>query len=927
MGNSSSQPRANAASSAATAPHTEPQSGVALMTPTATTTTRATPSSTSAATPRGVTAAKPVPQLLTSMPPLPVPPVSPPGAGGQLHDHLAAYAEHQKANLVAALEAEFGCSHDCAVSTVEAYFPCEDTCRAVVQAKMTASFVEVVGLVSKQREYLDKLCSDLRSAFAHFPLLNGSMTVEDSDVNRTNDERKDGSCSCSCGDAGGSGGSGPSQAPIDWSAVRARLFAPDKARLLYQHAELANVGVPNDLAVLENAYRALVLKKGFTHLIGCYASGDGVVAAMDYVNERLRGTPVQDLARRMHFDAEVVDALNGVEANTPTVAQTRVNAFGNNPGTSHTKRQDKGSSQEALRDAGLAYIRSVVTTHAEEAIEKIQEGALLLPVVVKPSTGAGSEFVTLCYTEHDVAVAFEMVEGMRTSQGTDAAVLVVEEYIEGPEYVVNTVSYNGVAAVTDVWQSWKYPKAVFTTGMSHAAEQNLRSTSLNERKRNKTSILYDKQVLVSDLASLPPTHEARRVAEYTLRCLDALELRNGCAHCELRVDMREAAARRRRSEQFDASSTPLSTPVTPPSSHSSSPTAPSLTVPDGDEARSHHLVGEPVLIELNPRMQGDAPRSTEVVGYDQFSLMVYIGEAVNIFGGATAASTQLPFRVSSPSSSAPQATQQQRPSTSVTAGEPSAAASAASARGDIPWPPVPRFYHPFNPSNPPCITVLFLVASGDCILNGAALPHLTGLPSFERFTRTIFKANVPGYVTPLRQTVDLFSSPSACVMRGTAAQVEADCATIRAMEAATVPAVTRSMLQDAVSKTESVRVLRSALHDAERRLQYLKELKGEERDGPVPSLHFTGDPAGVVVDEDAAATSYATAKTATLLAEAQRMRDTLMVNMVETRQHLDELRSAIKAELLQQTPAPLYIANDTFNLMKHCDLGSMLSVL
>ncbi|KPI84896.1 hypothetical protein ABL78_6051 [Leptomonas seymouri] len=835
MGNRSSKSRSNTPSvvtapstsaSAAEQGKTEPHnsaSRVAIMATTTTTTT---------------TVAK-----------APFPPVMHP-VNGNGNEPATWLLELGKATLIETLVTQYHCSSDCATSTVESFFPDVEKCHAMVQAKINASFVQVVGLVTKQREYVDMLCADLHSAFANFPLFNGSMKSDDD------------------GDVPAEAAAG--LPPIDWAAVRTGLFAGDKAPLLYQHAELVNIGLPTDLLVLENAYKSLVEKKGFAHLIGCYASGDGVVGAMDYVNERLRGTSMQELARQMHFEPEAVGAVNGGEAQTSTPVHTRVNAFGNNPVTSHSKRQNKGSSQEALRDAGLAYIRSVVTTSSEEAIEKIRDGTVLLPVVVKPSTGAGSEFVTLCYTEKDVRVAFEMVEGMQTSQGTDAAVLVMEEYIEGPEYVVNTVSYNGVAVVTDLWRSWKYPKAVYTTGMSHIAEQNLSANSLNERKRNKTSILYDKQTLFEDLGSLPPDHEARRVAEYTLKCLDALELRNGCAHCELRVDMRDAALRRRRNERKA-----ISEPVT-------------ATTSSAMRSGIRDAQGEPVLIELNPRMQGDAPRSTDIVGYDQFSLMVYIGEAVNTFGGATAVSTQLPFRGPSYSPSC----------------------------GDIPWPPVPRLYRALKPYSP-CTTVLFLVASADCILNGTALPHLTALKSFERFTRTIFKPNLAGYVTPLRQTVDLFSSPSACIMRGPPEQVEADCKAIRAMEAADVAPATASMLQDAVAKTESMRLMRSALLNAERHLQYLKESHENRRSS---RLTLSGGA------EEAAAEAVHAQGRQLFLAEAQEYRDTLVANVAEVKEHLDELRAAITTELLNQSPPPLYIGYEIFNQLKHSNLGFLLSV-
>ncbi|KPA85411.1 hypothetical protein ABB37_01720 [Leptomonas pyrrhocoris] len=830
MGNYSSQMRTNAASSAAAAPS-----------PSAHKAERGEVKSHN-----GTSHASTAPTTIARAPP----PRLPPPAGADLTEQLPVSAEYLKMVLTESLEAQYHCTHDCAASTVESFYPDEAKCRAMVQAKMNFSVVEVVGLVTKQRECLDQLCADLPRAFARFPLLNGSMKDDDDDGAAAATAAVDAAAH---------------RPPIDWAAVRDGLFAEDKAPLLHQHAELANVGVPDALPVLENAYRTLVTTKGFSHLLGCYSSGDGVVVAADYVNERLRGTPVQELARRMHFAPEVVAELRGAEVSLPTPLHTRVNAFGNDPATSHSKRQDKGSSQAALRDAGLAYIHSFVTTSAAEALQQICAGKLRLPVVVKPSTGAGSEFVTLCYTEHDVVVAFQMVDGLRTSQGTDAAVLVVEEYIEGPEYVVNTVSYDGVAVVTDVWQSWKFPKAVYTSGLTLAAEQSVRTVGREERKRNKTAILYDKQTLVADLASLPPDHEARRVAAYTLKCLDALELRNGCAHCELRVDMRGTAAHHNRQAQRTNAESADS------------------TLSGAAKSAVAEVRGEPVLIELNPRMQGDAPRSTEVVGYDQFSLMVYIAEAVNTFGGATAVSTQLPFR----------------------------GPSYSSVCGDIPWPPVPRLYHALD-SSPPCTTVLFLVANNDCILNGLALPRLTALPSFVRFTRIVFKPNLPGYVTPLRQTVDLFSSPSACVMRGSPEQVEADCSVIRAMEEAAVAPLTRSMLQDAVSKTHMMRVVRSALQQAERNLEFLFEADANQ----TLSRSSFSDAAEIAQVPDPHVS----------IPEVQRCRDKLMADVAELKEHVDHLRTAIKTELHNQSPPPLYIPYDIFDVMKNADVASLLSL-
>ncbi|KAG5474678.1 hypothetical protein LSCM4_03853 [Leishmania orientalis] len=784
-------------------------------------------------------------------------------------------ASLERQQLAEALQRRYHCTDACATSTVNSCYPDEEKCRATIEAKMTAPFVLAVGMVPKQREYVDSLRDNLAVAFKHFPYLNGSAKPQDG-------ERQEGRVSFIARSEGFSNGTASTLTSINWAAVRARLLSPDKAPLWYMHTELVFSGDTRDVRAYENAYQSLIAKEGFSHVVGCYASGDGVVPALDYVNARLCGESVQSLAQRMGFGEDVVDALDGVEAEVPTCVYTRVNVFGNNPATSCSSRQNKGHAQQVLKEAGLAYIRSCVTNRADEAVARVKDGTLLLPVVVKPNSGAGSEFVTLCYTVDDIGVAFSMVEGVRTSQGTDAAQLVVEEYIEGPEYVVNTVSYQGVHVVTDVWESWKYPEPVVTTGLTRLAEEALRSAGIERQKRHKTSILYDRQTLITDLAGLPASHRARRIVEYTLKCLDALGLENGCGHSELRLDTRKAAREWRQQERQRLNK------------HGSL-----------EMINEESLDGEPILIELNSRMQGDTPRSTEVVGYDQYSLLVYISEAVNVFGAATAASTALPFRFD-PSSRPPRI-------------------------GEIPWPPVPRLYRA-RPSYGPSMatTVLFLATKEECILNGVALRALTQLGTFQRFTRTIFKPNQPGFVTPLRHTVDLFSSPTSCVMQGPAAEVEADCAVIRSMESATLSLSAKAVLFKLTSSSNEMERLRDNARLINGRLRAATE-----------AYRDVAAQAGLSTDgaaEDGAGNENKGSNIDGYfpqheLEALQRSISALQSELSRTKNNLaayerraQHLRTEFSKTLAGQQPTPLYINYEDFSVMKAAGVGNELAV-
>ena len=70
---------------------------------------------------------------------------------------------------------------------------------------------------------------------------------------------------------------------------------------------------------------------------------------------------------------------------------------------------------------------------------------------MKPEYSAGSEGVHFCKNKDDLIDAFEKVIGTTNFCGIVNTALVVQEYLPGPEYIVNTMSVNGEHFITDVW--------------------------------------------------------------------------------------------------------------------------------------------------------------------------------------------------------------------------------------------------------------------------------------------------------------------------------------------------------------------------------------------------------------------------------------------------------------------------------------------
>lgn len=121
----------------------------------------------------------------------------------------------------------------------------------------------------------------------------------------------------------------------------------------------------------------------------------------------------------------------------------------NSAGTTLARRS-KFFMHEALRADGLLAARQIKSAKLEEVLiwYSAQD---LRKVVVKPEYAARSEGVSFCESENDVIRAFEMTVGTTNLFGIVNAELVVQEYLYGAEYMVNTMSVNGEHFVTDVW--------------------------------------------------------------------------------------------------------------------------------------------------------------------------------------------------------------------------------------------------------------------------------------------------------------------------------------------------------------------------------------------------------------------------------------------------------------------------------------------
>jgi hypothetical protein len=179
----------------------------------------------------------------------------------------------------------------------------------------------------------------------------------------------------------------------------------------------------------------------------------------------------------------------------------RLGLPGNGTALSHARR-DKHAMAEAVRAAGLNAVQQLRTGSAQEAIAWAAARGDW-PVVVKPLDSAGTEGVAFCQDAEEIAAAFERSVGRPNALGGANAELLVQEELRGTQYFTDSISWDGVHHVSEVWRSRK-------------------------RLVHGTCEMYDYEDLLE-----PRGPEQDEVAAYVRGVLDALGIRYGAAHTEL----------------------------------------------------------------------------------------------------------------------------------------------------------------------------------------------------------------------------------------------------------------------------------------------------------------------------------------------------------------------------------------------------------
>ncbi|MEU9119075.1 ATP-grasp domain-containing protein [Streptomyces sp. NPDC048506] len=167
-------------------------------------------------------------------------------------------------------------------------------------------------------------------------------------------------------------------------------------------------------------------------------------------------------------------------------------------------RRDKYRMIETLRAAGIHCARQS-TSGDPAALASWAESAGEYPVVVKPLSSASTDHVYICHDAAEVASAAERVLASVDIFDRPNTEALVQSFLAGTEYIVDTVSVDGRHYVCGVWE---YEKRLLDSG----------------------SRIYDRDVLLDpDAAPVPD------LIAYIHTVLEALGIRNGPAHAEVIV--------------------------------------------------------------------------------------------------------------------------------------------------------------------------------------------------------------------------------------------------------------------------------------------------------------------------------------------------------------------------------------------------------
>lgn len=242
-----------------------------------------------------------------------------------------------------------------------------------------------------------------------------------------------------------------------------------------------------------------------------------VQSSRDLVQSLLKTYRPDDFVDHIHFNQNIDDLLASLArysvhavlpGNESSVELTdllaeKLGLPGN--GTAQTRaRRNKYAMIECLTAAGLTAARQTLTNRLDDALAWVRALGEW-PVVLKPLDSASTDHVTVCHTEQDVIDSFHGILASCNLAGHRNEQVLIQSYLDGLEYVVNTVSRDGRHYICDILESRK-------------------------RTLNGSELIYDYYRLMPPKGAIQDA-----LSDYIVKVLDCLGIRYGGGHAEIRM--------------------------------------------------------------------------------------------------------------------------------------------------------------------------------------------------------------------------------------------------------------------------------------------------------------------------------------------------------------------------------------------------------
>lgn len=167
-------------------------------------------------------------------------------------------------------------------------------------------------------------------------------------------------------------------------------------------------------------------------------------------------------------------------------------------------RRDKYRMIEAVRRSGLrAPMQMLASSGTDVRRWQGDPPSRDVPIVVKPLNSGGTDGVTFCATLDAAARAVDELSGQTNRFGFRNDQILLQEFLEGTEWVVNSVSWKGRHKVTDLWR-------------------------LAKKRVEGAGYVYDYSELMPGAGQIGQT-----LVRYMRRALEVLGIDYGAAHAEL----------------------------------------------------------------------------------------------------------------------------------------------------------------------------------------------------------------------------------------------------------------------------------------------------------------------------------------------------------------------------------------------------------